>query len=414
MGKRIVILGAGFGGLRAALVLGKKVGKEHEVVLIDRNSHHTFTPLLYEVATTSKEIASYIELHRVTTYEIKDILNGVPVNFIQARVKTIDVAHGDIHLEDNKKLKYDFLVIALGSETNFFNVPGLKENSVELKSFTDALKIRDVVWGMVQEGKKEIRIVVGGGGSTGVEFAAELQNWLCDVKRNNKECDAQVAIIEASQTILNGFSQKVIKKTTKRLKRLGVNIVTNDGIAKVTQNKISLKSGRTIGFDLLVWTGGVKANSLIQSMPFKFEPKGRSAVLENMACLPENPELQIYGQVYGVGDIVCLYDIKGNPVPMVARAAISQATVAAKNIVAELKGNGQKYAYKPMSYPYIIPVGGKYAVAKIGSVVISGFLGWLLKGLVELNYLISIMPTQKALKIWLKGLKMFVQNDRLG
>ena len=99
---------------------------------------------------------------------------------------------------------------------------------------------------------------------------------------------------------------------------------------------------------------------------------------------------------------------------MVARAAISQGTIAVKNIVRETRGEKPNLKYGPRKYPYIIPVGGKYAVSKIGPLVIAGFFGWILKGLVELNYLFSIMPNTKALKIWLKGLKLFIQNDRLG
>ena len=414
MGKRVVILGAGFGGLHAALILSKKLGGKHEVILIDKNSHHTFTPLLYEVATTSKEIANYTQLHGVTTYEIKDILGDLPVNFVQSGVKVVDVSGGDIHLDSGERVKYDYLIIALGSETNFFNIPGLKENALELKSFTDAIKIRDTIWNLIQGGKTNLKVVVGGGGSTGVEFAAELQNWLCEIKSTNRECDTEVTIVEAGQTILNGFKTNIVSKVARRLKRLGVNILTNEPIVKVSKNVATLKGGRELRLDVLVWAGGVKANSVIGVMPFKLEKKGRSEVSDAMICLPETPTLKLYGKIYGVGDIVCIYDKRGNPVPMVARAAISQATVAAKNIISEIEGREPQYTYKPMDYPYIIPVGGKYAVAKVGPLCLSGFLGWVLKGLVELNYILSIMPTKKALKIWLKGLKMFVQNDRLG
>ncbi len=414
MGKRVVILGAGFGGLRAALILGKKLGHEHEIVLVDKNSHHTFTPLLYETATTSKEIANYTQLHEVATYGIKGILNGSLVNFIQSGVKVVDVSGGDVHLDTGEKIKYDYLVIALGSETNFFDIPGLKEKALELKNFTDAIRIRDTIWDLIQGGKTDLKVIIGGGGSTGVEFAAELQNWLCEVKKTNQECNTEVTIVEAGPTILNGFENKIINKVARRLKHLGVNVIVNDSIAKISKNKVTLKSAHELEFDVLVWAGGVKANSVIQAMPFKFEKGGRSEVSESMNCLPQTPTLKLYGKIYGVGDIVCIYDKYGHPVPMVARAAILQATVAAKNIICEIEGREPQYTYKPMNYPYIIPVGGKYAVAKIGPLCLSGFLGWALKGLIELNYILSIMPFTKGIKIWLKGFKIFIQNDRLG
>jgi len=122
-----------------------------------------------------------------------------------------------------------------------------------------------------------------------------------------------------------------------------------------------------------------------------------------------------------LGDAVCFYNPKTQkPVPGVARAAISQANVVAHNIFEEIKKELNPHYqlriknYHPMEYPYVIPVGGKFAVAKIGPLIISGFFGWVLKGLVELNYLLSIMPLHRALIIWLKGLWIFIQNDRLG
>jgi len=413
MGKRIVILGAGFGGLHTAIILGRKAGQTNEVILIDRNSHHTFTPLLYEVATTPKEVANYIELHEITTYEISNIFKGLPVRFIQSDISKVDIMNGDIHLASGEKIKYDYLVVAIGSEPNFFNIPNIRENSFQFKTFKDALRIRDAVWDLVSQGQSP-KIVVGGGGSTGVELAAELQHWLYYIKREKKDCEGQVTLIDGGPTILNGFSKTVIDKVTRRLTKLGVCVLNGSPINSVSNNKVVLKNGQEIKFDLFIWSGGVKANSLMQSNPLKFEEKGRSGVTPNMTCLPFDPKLKLYGKVYGIGDIVCAYSENGLPVPMVARAAISQGTVAAKNILEELKGKNPTHIYKPINYPYIIPVGGKYAVAKIGPIVFSGFLGWLVKGLIELGYLFSLIPTGKALKVWVRGLKIFIQNDRLG
>ncbi|MEX2410610.1 MAG: hypothetical protein WD607_04435, partial [Candidatus Paceibacterota bacterium] len=114
---------------------------------------------------------------------------------------------------------------------------------------------------------------------------------------------------------------------------------------------------------------------------------------------------------YAIGDISCIYDPKtGNPTPAVARSAIEQGRIVAHNILN--KNNPKEYKYK--KYPYIIPIGGKYAVAKIGPIVFSGFIAWVFKGVVELNYFLSILPFFKALKVWFKGLKIFIKNDRLG
>jgi len=414
MGKRIVIIGAGFGGLRAALVLGKKIGNKNEVVLVDKQSHHTFTPLLYEVATTSKETANYIELHEVVNYEISGILKGLPVKFVQKKVESIDALHGDIHLGGEEKIKYDYLLIAMGSETNFFDIPGLKEYALEFKTFNDALKIRDSILEKFSANNQNIKIVIGGGGSTGVELAAEIQNWLPELKKDFKECDSQTTIVQGGPTVLSSFSPRVIGRVTKRLNKLGVNLVLNEIVVKATENKIQLKSGKEIDFDVFVWAGGVKANSTIRTMPLKLENKGRSEVSEHMNCITETPELKLHGKIYGIGDLICFSDSKGNSAPMVARAAISQANVAVKNIISEINNLEPKHTYHTMNYPYIIPLGGKHAVTKIGPICFAGLSGWLFKGVVELNYLLSIMPFPKAMRIWIRGLKIFIQNDRLG
>jgi len=415
--KRIVVLGAGFGGLRTTLVLGrwkKKTKSPHEIILIDRNNYHIYTPTLYEISTTSKEIANYLELKSIVTFPLEMVLNRLPVNFIQAEIKNIDPQKKIIVLANNK-ISYDYLVIALGSETNFFNLPGLKEKALELKNFNDAVKIRDAIWEKVESSSPTdfIRIVIGGGGSTGVELAGEIQEWLAQLRGEGYRCRTSVVLIDGGPTILSNFDKKIIAKATRRLEKLGVNLLTNETVAKVEDNRVILKSGKELPFDVLIWTGGIKANSLTSRLPFQLEKQEKISVGNDLLCLTKKPNLQWADKVYAVGDIVCLYDKNGKPVPAVARAAICQGTIVAKNIIRDIGGQ-EAIAYRPANYPYIIPIGGKYAIAKIGPLIICGFWGWILKGLVELNYLISIMPARKALRLWLKGLKIFIQNDRLG
>jgi NADH dehydrogenase FAD-containing subunit len=140
-----------------------------------------------------------------------------------------------------------------------------------------------------------------------------------------------------------------------------------------------------------------------------------------MTCLPENENLKFYGSIYGIGDAVCFIDPKTNrPVPGVARAAIIQGSIVAHNIFEEIKvaqgiaKEAHFKTYEPLQYPYIIPVGGKYAIARFGPLVFSGLPAWIVKGLVEGNYLFSILPFFSALRLWLRGLWIFMRNDRLG
>jgi len=148
--KTILVLGAGFGGLRAARNIARKLRRldlldRYEVVLVDRNDYHTYTPTLYEIATTSKETADAIKLKSIVAFPVSELIAGSPVRFIKAEVELLDLKEGDVHLSDGRKLTFDCLVFALGSETNFFDIPGLKEHALDLKTFEGARVIRDAL-----------------------------------------------------------------------------------------------------------------------------------------------------------------------------------------------------------------------------------------------------------------------------
>lgn len=423
--KNIVILGAGFGGLRAALLLAKKrrrLGMENDcrIILINRHNYQIYTPTLYEAATTSKETANYLDIKGLVTFPIAEIIQNTGIEFVEAEVEKLDLVGGDIHCANGQKYRFDYLILALGSETNYFGIPGLRENALPLKTFIDAIKIRDKIVEVVSSGKPELNIVVGGGGSTGVELTGELHGWFCDlreevIKKEDRQCKINVKIVEAGPSILAGFPVSIVNKVQKRLKGLDVEILANEMISEAKPGKVILKGGRTLISDILVWTGGVKASSLMGTLPLKKEQRGRVEVVGGMECLPQSPDLKLYGRVYGIGDAVCFYDpVTDRPIPGVARAALIQAGVVAENIMMNLRGSKHHKDYIPVNYPYVIPVGGKWAIAKLGPFIVWGFWGWVLKLFIELNYLFSILPFWKAFKTWLKGIWIFVKNDRLG
>ncbi len=426
--KSIVVLGAGFGGLRAALRLGRylkayKLADKYEVVLIDKNEYHTYTPTLYEIATTSKETANFFHLKEIVTFNVASLVAWLPIRFIKAEVTNIDVANGDVHLSTGERLVFCNLLLALGAQTNYFDIPGLKENSLALKTFHDAVMLREVMTTKVMERENSpLRIVIGGGGSTGVELAGEIKLWLCGPTAEIKNtCSTSIEIIDGASTVLSVFDPRLIVRAQKRLTELGIATRTNERIASVSKNELTLQSGTTIPFDILVWTGGVKANQLAYAASMKRDQNGKVLTGHDMQCIPESTDLRFHGSIYGIGDSICFINPKTNtPVPGTARAAMVQATIAAHNIMQEIlfaEGKIEKAnikAYEPENYPYVIPIGGKFAIAKLGSVIISGFWGWVLKGLVELNYLFSIMPLRRAIPVWFKGLSIFIKNDRLG
>jgi len=425
MTKNIVILGAGFGGLRAARQIHKHLKrsallKKYQIFLIDKNDFHSFTPLWYEIATTSREVADNLKLKSLVAYPLPDLLRNKEIKFLKNEVQKIDLPGGSVIFDDSE-LKFDYLILALGSETNYFDIPGLKENSLAFKSFNDAVAVRDAIWDAVLARRdspakelKDLQIIIGGGGSTGVELAGEIKSWACELQEElGPTCGIQVAVVERAPIILTGFSERVINKVKTRLLKLDVKIMNGEAINKVIPQAVVLENGKILPFDILIWTGGVKTPAILQKLSLNYDERKRIKTSLALECLPENKKIKFAGKIFAVGDIVA-------GAQQVVQVAISQADVAAYNIFEEIK-RGENLLksrslrnYKPKNYPYIIPVCGKFAVAKIGPFVISGFWAWILKGLVELNYLISIMPDWKAAKIWLRGLLVFVKNDRLG
>ena len=422
--KKIIVLGAGFGGLKTALRVATDIRRlrlleSYEVVLIDGNEHHTFTPLLYETATTSREAADLCRLHSLVTHNISALVKNYPIIFIKDTVLELHPQEGTVILKEHGTLSATYLILALGSETNYFNIPGLKEHSLALKTFIDAIRIRDKILDLTAEKGGEINVAVGGAGPTGVELSAELGSWCCraEYKMSPK---LNVTLIEAQPTILFGFSPHIIGAVGKRLSSLGVTVKANTKISKITEHEAEFENGERMPFDIFIWTGGIKTPDILLNLPVKKDDCGKIQPNESMDCIPETPDLSLGMKIYGLGDSVCFHDPRtGRAIPSVAPAALAQASVVAHNIVEDIKeaegmGKATHRTYRPIEYPYVVPVGGKYAVAKIGPFILRGFFGWITKGIIELHYLVSIMPGLRALRVWLSGLRVFIQNDQLG
>jgi NADH dehydrogenase len=346
------------------------------------------------------------------TYDISSLIKGFPIRFVQNEIASLDLMNGDIHLKTGEELKAEFLLIALGSETNYFGIPGLKENALQMKSIEHAMMIKDAVSKAFAKGG-EVKIVVGGGGPNGTELAAELRLWgnhgEAMGRKNNIPFRVTVSLLEAMPTLLPGLDPRVITTTAKRLEKLGVQVMTNGKIVGVAPNEITLDGGKKIPFDVFIWTGGIKTPDMLTQLPLQKEPRGKPMAKTDMVCLPATPDLKLYGMIYGIGDSVCFMNPKTNrPLPAVARVAITEGAIAAHNIVEEIKkAELTNYApriktYTPIDYPYVIPIGEGWAVAKLGPIVFSGWPASFFKDVIELNYLLSVMPFFTAFGVWMK------------
>lgn len=424
--KNIVVVGAGFGGLRTALLIGKKLKKlsletRYRIVLIDQNEYHTYTPTLYEVATNDPEYTSYAQLREIVTMPISSLTSHLPIDFVNATVERIDLKEQKVLCKEVAFIRYEHLILAPGSEPNFFDIPGLEKNSTPLKTFRDSIEIREYILAALKTGHNPVRIVIGGGGSAGVELAGEVRSWLNKLHIESRGLRrSEVSIIETALTVLAPFSKKVINRANKRLAAIGVKTITNERINGVRENLVMLATGKTVPFDVLIWSGGVKPSSLTASLELKKDARNRILVSETMECLAGDASPRLDRKIYGLGDAVIFINPKTNqPVPGTAHAALVQADIVAHNLVEDIKlneGFGDAPRFKiftPANYPYIIPIGAKFAIAQIGNFTISGFFGWILKGMVELMYLSSLMPFPKALSLCLKGLRIIIKNDKI-
>ncbi len=401
--------------MRIAKILSKW-GRDIHITLIDKNNYHTYYPDLYEVATANiPEVFGHLkinfyELMSTASFHFEDIfLNDLNVTFLRDEIKGVDFQKKEILLKNSESRSYDILVIGAGSETNYFNIPGLQENSIPLKSFAEALNVRNAIDELFANSPKNhaIKIIVGGGGFTGCEFAGELMGFIKRLSKihgrpkNLVEC----SIIEASPSLLGGAGLATQKKAKKRLLSLGINLMLNSPIKSVEQKNVILQDGSKHSFDLLVWTGGARANDLAKSLS--------GVQLEKASCLMMDSHLKIlpYDNVFGVGDMTyCLDKKTGRPMPMTASVAIREAKFAAENIK-RLILKKSLLDYKPHFAGLIVPLGEKYAILETHGLVFAGFFPWVLKNLISIHYFSTILDWPRAFKVWYRGLKIFVKND---
>lgn len=414
--KNIIVLGSGFAGIRAVQDLSKNLkNKDYKIILVNRYHSHVFKADLYEVAAAyNKEVteACLIDLKDTVATPIVELIDEKKVEFICQKV--VEIKHEDrkIILDNNEEVEYAYLAVCLGTRTNYFNIPGLKENSFAMIGLTDSLAVNCHLDHYFQElwGKdiiKDVYINVGGGGATGVETVSELVGCikkLC-VKYNFPYKNVKIQLIEGIDKLC-ALDEKGTKILKKRLKSLGIKVLMNTFITEAGKDFVKVKTdGKTkkLDSDILIWTGGIMVNPVVQESVG--DKSKRGAVLVN-------PYMQSYvdRNVFAAGDNAFFPDAEGNRMPMMAQAAYQQAEVMARNIINLIEGKEME-KYKPAGMKYLITVGSKFAVYYDGKRYLKGFMPWLLKRIVYFKYMWSIMPFWKAYKKLHHSMKIFVEND---
>lgn len=392
--KHIVILGGGFAGVAAAKELIKKISlKEAKITLIDRHDAHLFTPSLYEVATSESPQKNIV-------IPIKEIF-GKRVEVIKSKIKSIDTKTQNILLDEDKQISYDYLILALGSVPAYYNIPGLKENSIALKSVREAVRIKNKIKNICCDGKeckKKAKVVIGGGGFSGTELAAELltyKNKLAKQHNLAPNC-LDITIIQGSDRLLKELDPHVSKIAEKRIKKSNVHFAFGGHISKVSTTSVFTDDNKVYDYDLLIWTGGVQASSIAKKSNLPINKKGQVIV---------NDFLQVQGfdNIFAAGDNAQYKDLKTQQyAPTVAQVAEDEGKTAGENITRLIKSKPlQKYKFS--HWGYVVPLRGKFAAAELmGFWHFDGFFGWVLEQLIFLRYLLGILPFRKALKKWNK------------
>lgn len=389
--EKIIIAGGGFAGISAGLYLKKTLSKTGaKLILIDKNPFHLFTPSLYEVATSE-------EPQKNIAISISEIFEN-SIEVITSEITKIDPKTQNIKLKNGENISYDYLIIALGSEPAFYNIDGLHEYSFPLKTVADAVKIKDIIHKLcdLKAPKKEmINIIVGGGGFSGTELAAELLEYVFKLSKGHNLPPnlIKVCIIAGSEKLLKELDDHVSNIATARLKKLGADFIFGSHIKEVFKNKLITDKNQEFLFDVLIWTGGIKANSILLSSGLSLSKSGQ---------VPVNEFLQTkeFPNVFAVGDIAEFSDPKSQKkAPGVAQVAEDEGKIAGENI-ARLIEKKPLVPYKYKHFGYIVPLKGRYAVYEEGWLHIDGFFAWVLQQIVFLRYLLGILPFYKAFKRW--------------
>ena len=393
---RVVIVGAGFGGITATRAL---MDGPFEITLVDRDNYHGFWPLLYQVATAGlgpEDIA----------HPVRGMFGDrANVHVRLGTVQGVDFEGRLVHVEDEADLPYDYLILAAGSSTSDFGIEGVDRFAFPLKTLPDAVRLRnhvltcferaDACPELIEQGI--LTTVLAGGGPTGVELAGALSELIGqNLARDFPHLDvtqAKVVLVEMLDHLLGGFSASSQAHALKTLQAKGVDVRLNTAIAAVEEGRVDFKDGTSIPCCTAVWTAGIRANPLADQLELE-KGKGGSIVVNADLTLPGRPE------VFVIGDLAATPGQGGKPHPQVAQVAIQGARHAARCIRRHIIGK----PYRPFHYHdhgMMATIGRRAAVAEIpGGLKLRGTPGWMAWLVVHLVFLVGFRNRVVVLVNW--------------
>ena len=399
--KRVVVVGAGFGGLEATTDLNRMFRGDPsvEIVLISDQNYLLFTPLLPQIAS------SYTDPRHIVQ-AVREIRGKRRFRFRRDTVRAVDPANRRLVL-DSGPFEYDALVLAPGARTDYFNIPGARENSWDYKSLQNAVELRERIIDLCehadhtadpQERRSMLTFVVVGGGYTGIELITEMHDFMfryvTRVYRGIQASEIRLLVLEAAPDILRGIGPKLAAHGRKRLDVSGIEVRTSTRVTRVLESAVEINSNETIGADTVIWTAGVRAAELIESLPGPHDRIGRAVV---------NAHLQLEGhpEIFVVGDSAAADTAPETP--RVAPAAIQQGRIAARNVRHLWRGGSlESFDYK--SQGMLVSLGMNYAVVNIAGIQVSGYFAWLFWNAVHLYKLVGLKKQVQVAGDWALGL----------
>ncbi len=394
MRPRVVIAGAGFGGLTCARALRHA---PVDVLLVDRNNYHLFTPLLYQVASALLEPG---EIARPVRQLIRPLRNA---DFRQASITGVDF-EGRRLLTDHGPIAYDYLVLATGAQSDYFGKPALAGKTMGLKQLDEGLRLRNRILSQFElsrwttspdERRSQMSFAIVGGGPTGVEMAGAISELIRLVLRKDyRDLDineVRVVLIEAAPYVLGAFSPELREAARRSLVRKGIEVMLGAKVAEVTETAVRLDDGREVPSRTVVWTAGVRASDV-----------GRltGAQLVRQSRIKVDPTLQVPGHpvVFVIGDLAGAED-GASMLPMLIPVAMQEGKHVGATI-AEMVAKGGASAFRYKDPGIMATIGRNSAVAELGWLHLSGFLGWLMWLGVHLINVISFRSRLVVLVNW--------------
>jgi NADH dehydrogenase len=402
--KHIVIIGAGFGGIRAVRALSKA---DVRITLIDKHNYHLFQPLLYQVSTATLSIDDI-------AYPVRAMIkNQRNVLFRMGEVNTIDFERKSVIL-DTAEVDYDYLVVATGGVTNYFGITSVEKNSFGMKNLDESVTIRNHILHQFELASYEkdmdkrralLTFIIVGGGPTGVESAGALSElvYLVMAKEyhtlNFKE--VRIVLVEASDKVLAAMPEELRETTVETLIRKHVEVRLCVQVTDYDGERLAIKGGEIIPTHTVIWAAGIKAAPILDKLNIEQGP-ARRAIVNEFLQLPAHPD------VFVIGDSAH-YEYSGRPLPMIAPVAIQQADVTAKNIKHLIEETPlEKFSYKDVGS--MATIGRNAAVVHMGRIKLKGFTAWLIWSLVHILRLIDF---RNRFVVFMKWVWEYIFYDRL-